>query len=124
MVRGVRGATTVENNDAEEIREATQELLQKILEDNQLCTEDLVSAIFTLTSDLNADFPASSARGIGWQLVPLLCATEIPVPGALPHCIRVLLHVNTTRSQKEIRHIFLRNAVKLRKDLIDTDIEK
>jgi chorismate mutase len=121
MVRGIRGATTVESNDAEEIRVATQELLQQILSENQLSTEDLVSAIFTVTSDLNADFPASSARGIGWQLVPLLCATEIPVPGALPHCIRVLLHVNTTRNQKEIRHIFLRNAVFLRKDLVDTD---
>jgi chorismate mutase len=121
MVRGIRGATTVENNDAEEIRVATQELLQLILSENQLSTEDLVSAIFTVTSDLNADFPASSARGIGWQLVPLLCATEIPVPGALSHCIRVLLHVNTPRNQKEIRHIFLRNAVYLRKDLVDAD---
>ena len=121
MVRGIRGATTVERNDAGEIREATQELLQRILDENQLCTEDLVSAIFTLTPDLNADFPASSAREIGWQLVPLLCATEIPVPGALPHCIRVLLHVNTTRNQNEIRHIFLRDAVKLRKDLVDAE---
>ena len=121
MVRGIRGATTVDRNDAEEIREATQELLQMILSENQLCTEDLVSAIFTVTSDLNADFPASSARGIGWQLVPLLCATEIDVPGALPHCIRVLLHVNTTRNQREIRHIFLRNAVYLRKDLVDAE---
>ncbi len=121
MVRGIRGATTVERNDAGEIREATQELLQRILDENQLCTEDLVSAIFTLTPDLNADFPASSAREIGWQLVPLLCATEIPVPGALPNCIRVLLHVNTTRNQNEIRHIFLRDAVKLRKDLVDAE---
>ena len=121
MVRGIRGAITVESNDAEEIRTATQELLQIILSENQLCTEDLVSAIFTVTSDLNADFPASSARGIGWQLVPLLCATEIPVPGALPRCIRVLLHSNTTRNQKEIRHIFLRNAASLRKDLVDVE---
>ncbi len=121
MVRGIRGAITVENNNAEEIREATQELLQMILSENELCTEDLVSAIFTVTSDLNADFPASSARGIGWQLVPLLCATEIPVPGSLPHCIRVLLHVNTPRNQKEIRHIFLRKAALLRKDLVDSE---
>ena len=121
MVRGIRGAITVDRNDAGEIREATQELLQRILDENQLCTEDLVSAIFTLTPDLNADFPASSAREIGWQLVPLLCATEIPVPGALPNCIRVLLHVNTTRNQNEIRHIFLRDAVKLRKDLVDAE---
>jgi len=121
MLRGIRGAITVDHNDAEEIREATQELLQTILHENSLCTEDLVSAIFTVTPDLNADFPASSARAIGWQLVPLLCSTEIPVPGALPFCIRVLLHANTNRSQREIRHIFLRNAVILRKDLVDAD---
>lgn len=119
MVRGIRGATTVDRNNAEEIQEATQELLQMILFENSLCTEDLVSAIFTVTPDLDADFPASSARAIGWQLVPLLCSTEISVPGALPYCIRVLLHVNTARCQREIRHIFLRNAVILRKDLVD-----
>ena len=124
MVRGIRGATTVENNDATEIREATQELLQLILSENGLCTEDLVSAIFTVTPDLNADFPASSAREIGWELVPLLCATEIPVPGGLSRCIRVLLHVNTTCCQTEIRHIFLRNAMALRKDLVRLDIKK
>lgn len=121
MVRGIRGATTVEHNNAVEIREATQELLQMILSENQLCTEEVVSAIFTVTSDINADFPASSAREIGWTLVPLLCATEILVPGALPRCIRVLLHVNTTRCQTEIRHIFLRDAVILRKDLVEVE---
>ncbi|TGE34311.1 chorismate mutase [Desulfosporosinus sp. Sb-LF] len=121
MVRGIRGATTVDRNDAKEIREATQELLRSIMSENLLCTDDLVSAIFTVTPDLNADFPASSAREIGWQLVPLLCSTEIPVPGALPHCIRVLLHVNTARNQTEIRHMFLRDAVILRKDLLDAD---
>lgn len=123
MVRGIRGATTVTRNDAAEIREATQELLQMILKENSLCTEDLVSAIFTVTSDINADFPASSARAIGWQLVPLLCSTEIAVPDSLPYCIRVLLHANINCSQKEIRHIFLRNAVILRKDLVDNDSE-
>lgn len=117
MVRGIRGATTVKRNNAEEIREATQELLQMILYENSLCTEDLISAIFTVTADLNADFPASSARAMGWQLVPLLCSTEIPVPNSLPHCIRVLLHVNTDLYQREIRHIFLRKAVILREDL-------
>lgn len=120
-MRGIRGATTVDRNDPSEIREATKELLQAILQENALNTEDIVSAIFTVTPDLNADFPASSARAIGWTLVPLLCATEIPVPGSLPHCIRVLLHVNTTRGQREIRHIFLRNAAMLRKDLIESD---
>ena len=124
MVRGIRGATTVDRNDAAEIKEATKELLQKILSENALSTEDLVSAIFTGTSDLNADFPASSAREIGWELVPLLCATEIPVPSGLSHCIRVLLHVNTTRCQTEIKHIFLRNAVTLRKDLVKLDIKE
>lgn len=121
MVRGIRGATTVEHNDATEIREATQELLRRILSENELCTEDLVSVIFTVTSDLNADFPASSARELGWELVPLLCATEIPVPGGLSLCIRVLIHVNTTRSQAEIKHVFLRNAIALRKDLVKQD---
>jgi chorismate mutase len=124
MVRGIRGATTVDRNDAAEIREATQELLQMILSENALCTEDLVSAIFTVTPDLNADFPASSAREIGWELVPLLCATEIPVPSGLSRCIRVLIHVNTTRCQTEIRHVFLRNAITLRKDLVRLDIKK
>ncbi|EHQ88171.1 chorismate mutase [Desulfosporosinus youngiae] len=121
MVRGIRGATTVNSNDAQEIREVTQELLQMILKENALSPEDLVSVIFTVTPDLNADFPASSARAIGWQLVPLLCSTEIPVPNALPFCIRVLIHVNTNLTQSEIRHIFLRNAAILRKDLVDTD---
>lgn len=124
MVRGIRGATTVDRNDAAEIKQATKELLQKILSENTLCTEDLVSAIFTVTSDLNADFPASSARELGWELVPLLCATEIPVPSGLSHCIRVLLHVNTTRCQTEIKHIFLRNAVTLRKDLVKLDVKE
>ena len=121
MVRGIRGATTVDHNDAAEIREATQELLQKIMSENTLSIEDLVSAIFTVTSDLNADFPASSARKLGWELVPLLCATEIPVPSGLAYCIRVLIHVNTTCSQTEIKHIFLRNAMALRKDLVRQD---
>lgn len=122
MVRGIRGATTVERNDAAEIREATEELLKMILAENELCTEDLVSAIFTVTPDLNADFPAFSAREIGWELVPLLCATEIPVPSGLSRCIRVLIHVNTTRCQTEIKHVFLRNAIALRKDLVRLDI--
>ncbi|KUO70426.1 MAG: chorismate mutase [Desulfosporosinus sp. BRH_c37] len=124
MVRGIRGATTVDRNDAAEIREATAELLQMILTENALCTEDLVSAIFTVTPDLNADFPAFSAREIGWELVPLLCATEIPVPSGLSRCIRVLIHVNTTRCQTEIKHVFLRNAIALRKDLVRLDIKK
>lgn len=116
-MRGVRGAITVEENSAEKIRNATQELLSEILEKNSLTPEDIVSAFFTVTPDLDADFPASSARKMGWDLVPMLDSYEIAVPGALPHCIRVLLHVETPLSQKEIRHIYLREAGKLRKDL-------
>jgi chorismate mutase len=116
-VRGIRGATTVEENSAGLIKAATKELLQAIVQENSLSLEDIVSAIFTVTSDLDADFPASSAREIGWERVPLLCATEIPVPGALGLCIRVLLHVNTTLRQREIKHIYLHKAVALRKDL-------
>lgn len=114
MIRGIRGAITVDQNDADEIREATKELLRAILDENSLSTEDVVSALFTVTPDLNADFPASGARELGWDLVPLICANEIPVPGALPLCIRVLLHINTSCSQQEIRHIYLREAVCLR----------
>lgn len=118
MVRGIRGATTVERNDAAEIREATKELLTTILSENELCPEDLISAIFTVTTDLNACFPATSARELGWELVPLICANEIPVPDSLPRCIRVLIHANTTRRQTEIVHVYLRNAKVLRKDLV------
>lgn len=118
-MRGVRGAITVSENNAEQIQDATQELLREMLDTNSLSTDDIVSAIFTVTSDLNAAFPASSARKMGWDRVPMLDANEIPVPGALSHCIRVLLHVETTLSQKEIQHIYLREAMKLRKDLIE-----
>lgn len=117
MVRGIRGATTVEHNTAAEIKEATKELLQAIVQENELIKEDIVSAVFTVTADLNADFPASSAREIGWDRVPLLCATEIPVPGSMALCIRVLLHVHTDKSQMDISHVYLHKAVSLRQDL-------
>lgn len=116
-MRGVRGAITVEENNAEQICNATQKLLKEMLEQNSLSTDDIISAIFTVTPDLDAAFPASSARKLGWDRVPMICSNEISVPGALPRCIRVLLHVETPLSQKEIRHIYLREAVKLRKDL-------
>lgn len=117
MIRGIRGATTVEADVAGNIREATQELLQVLVKENDLDLEELVSAIFTVTPDIQAEFPASFAREIGWDRVPLLCSTEIPVKGAMPLCIRVLLHVNTELSQKEVHHVYLRRAVELRKDL-------
>ena len=117
MVRGVRGAISVEANSSEAIRNATRELLEKIVEINELNPEDIASAFFTVTKDLNADFPASAARELGWTTVPLLCATEIDVPGSPPYIIRVLLHTNTNKSQQGIKHVYLKEAVKLRKDL-------
>lgn len=112
--RGIRGATTIERNDREEILSATTELLQLIIRQNDLQTEDIASAIFSLTEDLDAEFPAVAARTLGWTEVPLMCAREIPVPGSLGKCIRVLVHVNTTRSLSEIRHVYIRGAVSLR----------
>ncbi len=115
-VRGVRGAITVGGNTAEEILSATTELLEKIQKENKLVTDDVVSVIFTVTHDLDAAFPATAARSIGWNTVPLLCMREIPVPGSLPRCIRVLMHVNTDKTQKEMRPVYLREAVTLRPD--------
>ena len=112
--RGIRGATTVERNDREEILAATSELLQLIIERNELQTEDIASAIFTTTEDLNAEFPALAARSLGWIETALMCSREIPVPGSLGKCIRVLLHVNTDRSAAEIQHVYIRDAVNLR----------
>lgn len=112
--RGIRGATTVERNEREEILSATTELLQLMIRQNELQTEDIASAIFSLTEDLNAEFPAVAARMLGWTEVPLMCTREIPVPGSLGMCIRVLLHVNTTRSLAEIRHVYIRGAANLR----------
>ncbi len=112
--RGIRGATTVERNDREEILAATTELVQLLVLHNDLHTDDIASAIFTVTDDLNAEFPAVAARNLGWTEVALMCAREIPVPGSLEGCIRVLLHVNTERSATEMQHIFIRGAVSLR----------
>jgi chorismate mutase len=112
--RGIRGATTVEHNEREDILAATTELLQLMIRENELRSEDIASAIFSLTDDLNAEFPAVAARELGWTEVPLMCTREIPVPGSLRMCIRVLLHVNTTRSASEIRHIYIRGATNLR----------
>lgn len=115
-VRGIRGATTVEVNDAEQILAATEELLDEITRQNRLNPDDIASAFFTLTHDLNATFPAEAARKRGWTKVPMLCATEIPVPGRLAKCVRILIHVNTEQLQDEMRHVYLRRAVALRPD--------
>lgn len=117
-VRGIRGATSVKQDDPEQIREATQELIEEILKRNQIANYDeIISAIFTTTTDLCSAFPAEAARQIGMNLVPLLCAQEIPVTGSMPQCIRVLLHVNTDRSPGEVEHVYLREAKRLRPDM-------
>ena len=112
--RGIRGATTVEHNEGEEILAATTELLQLMIHRNDLHIEDVASAIFTVTEDLDAEFPARAARLLGWEEVALICTREIPVPNSLGKCIRILLHVNTTRRASEIQHVYLRGAVNLR----------
>lgn len=112
--RGIRGATTVERNEREEILAATTELLELLIARNDLHAGDVASAIFTMTGDLDAEFPALAARALGWSEVALMCMREIPVPGSLPLCIRVLLHVNTERSAGEINHVYIHGAVNLR----------
>ncbi|MEX0726194.1 MAG: chorismate mutase [Planctomycetaceae bacterium] len=117
-VRGIRGAITVTIDQPADILAATRELLEELLRANQITHfEDVVSAIFTTTSDLTSTFPAEAARLLGMKQVPLLCACEIPVPGAMPQCIRVLLHVNTEKPQSDIVHVYLRDAKKLRPDM-------
>lgn len=115
-LQGIRGATTVDANDAQQILEATDELLRRLHEANGLTADDIVSALFTMTSDLNAAFPARAAEVYGWNIVAILHSTEIPVPGSLPRCIRLLVHAYTTRSREEIRHVYLRGATVLRPD--------
>jgi len=117
MVRAIRGATTVENNDAVEILRETEKLLVEIYEKNKLKEEDIISIIFTVTNDLNATFPAVAARNLGWTSIALMCTNEIPVPGSLEKCIRVLMHINTEKRNEEIKHIYLNNAKVLRPDL-------
>jgi chorismate mutase len=116
-VRGIRGAINVRQNSETEISSATRELLVGMLEANHLRQEDIISIFFTLTADLNAAFPAAAARELGWSDVPLLGAVEVDVPGAMPFCIRVLMHVNTTLARSEIKHLYLREARSLRADL-------
>jgi len=116
--RGIRGATTVEHNEREEILAATSELLELMIRQNELHSEDVASVIFTVTEDLDAEFPALAARQLGWTEVALMCAREIPVPNSLVKCIRILLHVNTMRSAAEIQHVYIHGAVNLRDTLL------
>lgn len=115
--RGVRGATTVESNTRDDILLATRQMLGLIIRRNGIESADLASATFTVTRDLDAEFPALAARQLGWLEVPLLCGYEIQVAGSLPKCIRVLLHWNTEKTQQEIHHVYIHEATRLRPDL-------
>lgn len=112
--RGIRGATTASANTAEDMLEATDQMMRMLIALNDLRPEDVASAYFTTTPDLNATFPAIAAREIGWLEVPLICSHEMAVTGSLQKCIRVLLHVNTTKTAAEIKHVYLKGARQLR----------
>ncbi len=118
VCRGVKGATTIERNGREEILAATTELLQVMIQHNSIDPDDVASALFTTTTDLNAEFPAVAARRMGWTEVPLVCAHELDVPGSLRMCLRILLHVNTQKTAREIVHVYIHGARVLRPDLV------
>ncbi|WP_410768362.1 chorismate mutase [Fontibacillus sp. BL9] len=116
--RGIRGATTVARNEEAEILEATAALLKQVVERNEIEPEDICSVWITVTPDLDATFPARAIRVLnGWDMVPLMCSTEIPVKGGLPKCIRLLIQVNTNKGQREMKHVYLNEAQALRPDL-------
>ena len=117
VCRGVRGATTVNANSREEILTATRQMLALMVRRNDMVVTDLASAVFTVTKDINAEFPALAARQLGWLEVPLLCGYEIDVPNSLPMCVRVLVHWNTSKTQREVQHVYIHDAVRLRPDL-------
>lgn len=120
MIRGVRGAITIESNTPDLIYRETERLVKEMVKVNNVEPEDIASVIVTTTPDINSAFPAKAVRSIeGWKYVPTMCTHEMNVPGALPLCIRVLMHVNTNIPQKDIRHVYLNDAVKLRPDLVN-----
>lgn len=118
LVRGIRGATTVEANTKEAILEAAAELLSAVVEANAVQHDHVASIIFSTSPDLNAEFPAVAARNLGWTEVALMCGHEMGVPGSLPKCLRILMHVNTEQGLADIKHIYLRGARALRPDLV------
>lgn len=118
-VRGIRGAIRAAENSSEAVRSATRELIEAMIKANDLKLDDIVSAFFTTTPDLNADFPAYATRDLGWKYVPLLCAQEINVPGAMTRVIRILFHVNNGAPPEEIKHVYLGDTKTLRPDLAE-----
>ncbi len=118
MLRGIRGAITVKENDKGEIVENARRLLVEVIKQNGVKADNVVHAIFSVTDDLNAEFPARALRAIeGWKFVPVMCTREIPVPDSLPLCIRLMLTVETTAGQEEINHVYMEEAINLRPDL-------
>jgi len=117
MVRAVRGAITVKKNSSEDILMAVKELLGRVIGENGIEICDMISILFTMTSDLNADFPAKAAREMGLTGIPLMCSNEIDVKGSLKKCIRLMLHFNTEKENKDIIHVYMRDAGNLRPDL-------
>jgi chorismate mutase len=116
-VRAIRGAIQVDADEREAILEATAELVAQVMSRNELTADDVISVLFTVTPDLTAEFPALAARKTGFHAVPLMCATEIPVPGAMPRVVRLMAHVDTDRPRSQIQHVYLRGAVALRLDI-------
>ncbi|MEO3823760.1 chorismate mutase [Actinomadura sp. B10D3] len=116
-VRAVRGATQIDADVRDQILEATTELVAEVMTRNGLTTDDVISVIFTVTPDITAEFPALAARKLGFHEVPLLCATEIGVPGSLPRVIRLMAHIETDRPRSDVQHVYLRGATALRLDI-------
>ena len=116
-VRAVRGAVQIDADERDAILEGTAELVTEVMTRNELTADDVISVLFTVTPDLTAEFPALAARKIGFHAVPLMCATEIPVPGAMPRVVRLMAHVETARPRSEIQHVYLRGAAALRLDI-------
>lgn len=117
-VRAIRGATTVEKNSVEDIMHETKKLLMEIVQANNINKDDIISVIFSATKDINAAFPATAAREMGWTDIPLMCTNEMDVPGSLEKCIRVMMHINTDKLNSQLKHIYLKEARKLRPDLV------
>ncbi|GAA1650353.1 chorismate mutase [Nonomuraea fuscirosea] len=117
MVRAIRGAIQVDADDRDSVISGTTELVSAIMERNRLTPDDVISVLFTATPDLTSEFPALAARKLGFHDVPLICCTEIDVPGALPRVVRLMAHIETDRPRSEIQHVYLRGAVALRQDI-------
>ncbi|MEW8970805.1 chorismate mutase [Mesobacillus jeotgali] len=118
MIRGVRGAITVKDNDEQEIISAAERLLKEAISSNDIAPNDVASIFISATDDIDAAFPARALRNLdGWTYVPVMCMQELSVPGSLQKCIRIMVHFNTEKTQKEIQHIYLEEAAGLRPDL-------